>query len=266
MNWPGLSGPGPLSCAAHHRGLWPPRPVSFAAGVCHTHRPPTDRPTNPTPTTFRWRAPSPLTSWGRTSATARGCRSTPARRSGTPSTVRAAPRTHSHPARARARPGRCCGAAAGPWQGRRRGRAAAAAGGRRARGRRGFAPSACIEHVPAPMAPVAPPTPLASPGDGMVLSFSFDGSPAVRFKNKFVRTKGFVDEQVGRGRRGGQAVGAEGGRGQGGPGPCQTQYSLGRASDQSRLGRLFVPRTAAGGRPQPRRSWRSPRAGPPGAP
>ncbi|GBF88647.1 hypothetical protein Rsub_01546 [Raphidocelis subcapitata] len=32
-------------------------------------------------------------------------------------------------------------------------------------------------------------------GDGMVLSFSFDGTPAVRFKNKFVRTKGFVDEQ-----------------------------------------------------------------------
>jgi hypothetical protein len=33
-------------------------------------------------------------------------------------------------------------------------------------------------------------------GDGMVLSFSFDQG-RVWFKNKFVRTKGFVDEQVG---------------------------------------------------------------------
>jgi all-trans-8'-apo-beta-carotenal 15,15'-oxygenase len=32
-------------------------------------------------------------------------------------------------------------------------------------------------------------------GDGMVLSFSFDQG-RVWFKNKFVRTKGFVDEQV----------------------------------------------------------------------
>jgi hypothetical protein len=37
-------------------------------------------------------------------------------------------------------------------------------------------------------------------GDGMVLSFSFDQG-RVWFKNKFVRTKGFVDEQVREGCR-----------------------------------------------------------------
>lgn len=33
-------------------------------------------------------------------------------------------------------------------------------------------------------------------GDGQVLAFSFDGSGKVRFTNKFVRTRGFLDEQV----------------------------------------------------------------------
>lgn len=36
-------------------------------------------------------------------------------------------------------------------------------------------------------------------GDGMVCSFAFRNGRAF-FRNKFVRTKGFVDEQVGRGQ------------------------------------------------------------------
>jgi all-trans-8'-apo-beta-carotenal 15,15'-oxygenase len=34
-------------------------------------------------------------------------------------------------------------------------------------------------------------------GDGQIVAFSFDGSGRVRFTNKFVRTRGFLDEQVG---------------------------------------------------------------------
>lgn len=39
---------------------------------------------------------------------------------------------------------------------------------------------------------------LPPAGDGMVLSFCFSGGEEgkARFKNKYVRTKGFVDEQV----------------------------------------------------------------------
>lgn len=33
-------------------------------------------------------------------------------------------------------------------------------------------------------------------GDGQIVVFSFDGSGKVRFTNKFVRTRGFLDEQV----------------------------------------------------------------------
>ena len=36
-------------------------------------------------------------------------------------------------------------------------------------------------------------------GDGQVVAFSFDGNGRVRFTNKFVRTRGFLDEQVGGG-------------------------------------------------------------------
>jgi hypothetical protein len=50
----------------------------------------------------------------------------------------------------------------------------------------------------------------------MILSFSFSGGEGgeVRFKNKFVRTKGFVDEQVG--VRGGGVCGGEAATGQAG--------------------------------------------------
>jgi hypothetical protein len=33
-------------------------------------------------------------------------------------------------------------------------------------------------------------------GDGQVIAFAFDGSGRVRFRNRFVRTRGFLDEQV----------------------------------------------------------------------
>lgn len=33
-------------------------------------------------------------------------------------------------------------------------------------------------------------------GDGQVVTFSFNGTGRVRFTNKFVRTRGFLDEQV----------------------------------------------------------------------
>lgn len=33
-------------------------------------------------------------------------------------------------------------------------------------------------------------------GDGQIVAFSFDGSGRVRFTNKFVHTRGFLDEQV----------------------------------------------------------------------